>query len=295
MNEQNTTPKKSETSSVEATIFSDDFEITYTDEANQNTPDSRPDLEINKDSASPEIARTPSKKKTSSKGAGSHSPEKVSMHSPKITSKTASVPKKSRKKKKSSGSSMDRTRKTFKNVSSAGTKTVKAGGNLIKFTGKLSVKLIDTLLRYATLFLIAGIIGLFVYHFYQGSSALGGLSSLTTGKNYELAAYLGVGVFLVLLACFAFLRAMTRQTVIVDSKRKKIDTGRGLFFFPILLAGSYLSGALWPLIPVSPSAANGARTAVQLYGTLHGTLLVLCAAGMISCVIRAICGYISQR
>ena len=65
-----------------------------------------------------------------------------------------------------------------------------------------------------------------------------------------------------------------------------IDNGRGLTSFIIIAAGSYLSAVFASLIPQIPAALQGIQSALTVYGSLKNTLLPICAAGVVSCIIR---------
>ena len=66
----------------------------------------------------------------------------------------------------------------------------------------------------------------------------------------------------------------------------KEDAGRGITSFIIVFAVSYLAFFISPLLPDSPEIIYGLKGALDVYGSMHNVLLGLCAAGIISCLVR---------
>ena len=164
------------------------------------------------------------------------------------------------------------------NVAKPVAKTAKAGG-------KLLFKLINFLLRMGTLLLIAWIIYLLGLHFLANVGPFGNIISRLTAADQELIAYLAVAGILVLYEIIIFF-------CVLGGSRKQgrdgntIDNGRGLTSFIIIAAGSYLSAVFASLIPQIPAALQGIQSALTVYGSLKNTLLPICVAGVVSCIIR---------
>ena len=164
------------------------------------------------------------------------------------------------------------------NVAKPVAKTAKAGG-------KILFKLINFLLRIGTLLLIAWIIYLLGLHFLANVGPFGNIISRLTAADQELIAYLAVAGVLVLYEIIIFF-------CVLGGSRKQgrdgntIDNGRGLTSFIIIAAGSYLSAMFASLIPQIPAALQGIQSALTVYGSLKNTLLPICAAGVVSCIIR---------
>lgn len=157
-------------------------------------------------------------------------------------------------------------------------KTAKAGG-------KILFKFINLLLRMGTLLLIAWIIYLLGLHFLANAGSFGNIVSRLTSADQELIAYLAVGAVLLLYEVIIFF------CVLGGSKKQgrrgnSIDNGRGLTSFIIIAAGSYLSAMFAVLIPQAPAALLGIHNALTVYGGLKDTLLPICIAGVVSCIIR---------
>ena len=164
------------------------------------------------------------------------------------------------------------------NVAKPVAKTAKAGG-------KILFKFINFLLRMGTLLLIAWIIYLLGLHFLTNVGPFGNIISRLTATDQELIAYLAVAGVLLLYEIIIFF-------CVLGGSRKQgrdgntIDNGRGLTSFIIIAAGSYLSAMFASLIPQIPAALQGIQSALTVYGSLKNTLLPICVAGVVSCIIR---------
>lgn len=169
-------------------------------------------------------------------------------------------------------------RKKLPNLLSPVAKTAKTGGKII-------YKVVNLLLRCATLILIALIFYKLALAFWQNHSALGSAFTMINGKNYTLAAYFGVALFLLLFELIAFLLVLTGSKK-GSHKGRPADKGRGLFSFIFIGGCSYLAWMLNPLVPTSPEPLQGVKSALIVYGSLHSALIGLCVAGVISCLIR---------
>ena len=101
-----------------------------------------------------------------------------------------------------------------------------------------------------------------------------------------LAVYLCVAVIFLLFEFIALLWSMTKVRVRNDAGSWKEDAGRGLVSFIIVFASSYLAFLLYHFLPESPEVLYGLRGALEVYGSMHNVLFGLCAAGVISCLVR---------
>ena len=179
-------------------------------------------------------------------------------------------PKKSKKKK----------RRGLPNVGKPVANVAKTGINATK-------KLIGTILRAATLILIALIILTLLKAFLSNAGSYGKILLLGQTKDTTLIAYLAVGAVLVGYELLNFFWAASR-TRARSRHNNRLDTGRGLLSFVIIYAGSYLAAMFSHLIPSSPSWLTGVQGGLSIYGGLKATLLPLCIAGVVSCVVRKI-------
>lgn len=169
-------------------------------------------------------------------------------------------------------------RRKAPNVVSPAVKTIRTGS-------KAAFQLVNILLRTATLILTAAIFYLLAVSFWRNHGAYGDIFRAFTEENYVLAAYGAVALFLLLCEFLTFLVVLTGSKK-NDRKDRRLDTGRGLFSFVFIYAGSYLSYLLNTQIPASPAPLRGIQGALSVYGSLHASLLPLCIAGIISCLIR---------
>ena len=188
----------------------------------------------------------------------------------KRSSKQDPDPKKSKKKK----------RRGLPNVGKPVANVAKTGINATK-------KLVGTILRAATLILIALIILTLLKAFLSNAGSYGKILLLGQTKDTTLIAYLAVGAVLVGYELLNFFWAASR-TRARSRHNNRLDTGRGLLSFVIIYAGSYLAAMFSHLIPSSPSWLTGVQGGLSIYGGLKATLLPLCIAGVVSCVARKI-------
>ena len=141
------------------------------------------------------------------------------------------------------------------------------------------------MLRGSTLILIAIITYTLTVNFWNNYSAYGDIFHAITDKNYILGAYAGIALFLLLFEVITFLMVLFGSKK-SGRKGRCQDTGRGLFSFVFIFVGSYLAYLFHGFVPTSLNPLQGVQGALAVYGTLHTTLLPLCAAGIISCLIR---------
>ena len=159
--------------------------------------------------------------------------------------------------------------------------------NIAKTGINATKKLVGTILRAATLLLIALIILTLLKAFLSNAGSYGKILLLGQTKDTILIAYLAVGAVLVGYELLNFFWADSR-TRARSRSNNRLDTGRGLLSFVIIYAGSYLAAMFSHLIPSSPSWLTGVQGGLSIYGGLKATLLPLCIAGVVSCVVRKI-------
>ena len=123
--------------------------------------------------------------------------------------------------------------------------------------------------------------------FLSNTGSYGKILLLGQTKDTTLIAYLAVGAVLVSYELLNFFWAASR-TRARSRHNNRLDTGRGLLSFVIIYAGSYLAAMFSHLIPSSPSWLTGVQGGLSIYGGLKATLLPLCIAGVVSCVVRKI-------
>ena len=154
--------------------------------------------------------------------------------------------------------------------------------------GKLLSRLSSALLRQLSLILIIVTAAYVTYTFWRASAPYGDIMESVRLRSITqtLAAYLSVAAAFLLFEFISLLWAMTRVRVHSNGESWKEDTGRGLFSFIIVFAASYVSFLFSGLLPESPEVIYGLKGALTVYGSMHNVLLGLCAAGVISCLIR---------
>lgn len=161
-------------------------------------------------------------------------------------------------------------------------KTVQTGAHAV-------MRLIQTVCRIATLVLIAVITFLLASSYLQGLFSYGDPAKAISEKNYTMGTYAAFAVLLLLIEIISFLWALTGPRVAREHGRSfKTDTGRGMFSFILIGAGSVLAYLFASLIPESPAMLTGLKDAVTLYGNLSARLVPLCIAGVVSCILRKI-------
>lgn len=165
-------------------------------------------------------------------------------------------------------------------------KTVSTGGSLLKGSARLSGTVARSGFRLVTLALILLTMALLGFHFWKNYSALGSLRSMLSERNYSLAAYLCVGILLILFELAALLRAATSKKIRDGKRIFTYDTGRGMFSFPIIYAGSCLALRFCERIPMLHPALSGVQSALRVYGSLSQTLLAIGCLGVVSCLLR---------
>ena len=129
----------------------------------------------------------------------------------------------SKKGKRAESKQKKKKRRKMPNLLSPVSKTAKAGG-------KAAFKIANLILRAATLILIAIIFCLLAVNFWKNYGAFGSIATAVAEKNYALAAYAAVAVFLLLFELITFFRVLSGSKK-SGRKGRYVDTGRGLFSF----------------------------------------------------------------
>ena len=193
-------------------------------------------------------------------------------------------------------------RTTMKTAGTGGTETAittrrksrrRSGGGVplaapIRKGGRLLSRLSSALLRQLSLILIIATAVYVTYTFWRASAPYGDIMESVRLRSitYTLAAYLSVAALFLLFEFISLIWAMTRVRVHNGKESWKEDTGRGLFSFIAVFTASYASFLFCSLLPDTPDVIYGLKGALTVYGSMHNVLLGLCAAGVISCLIR---------
>ena len=158
----------------------------------------------------------------------------------------------------------------------------------IRKGGRTLSRLAAALVRSLTAILILAIMIYVGWTFWRASTPYGDIMEMiqTRKPTITLASYLCVAVLFILFELISLLWSMTRVRVRNGIDSWKEDTGRGMFSFIIVFVTSYLAFLLIPLIPEAPEAVYGLKGALDVYGSMHNVLFGLCAAGVVSCIVR---------
>ena len=158
----------------------------------------------------------------------------------------------------------------------------------IRKGGRTLSRLTAAVVRSLTAILILAIIVYVGWTFWRASTPYGDIMEMIQTKTPDitLATYLCAGLLVILFELISLLWSMTRVRVRNGIDSWKEDTGRGLFSFILVFAASYLAFLLSPFIPDAPEAVYGVKGALEVYGSMHNVLFGLCAAGVISCIVR---------
>lgn len=158
----------------------------------------------------------------------------------------------------------------------------------IKKGGKALSRLTGFLLQQLSVLLILATTIFVLYNFWRASTPYGDIQESIQKKSISqtLAAYLCIAAIFLFFEFISLIWTMTRVRVRENGRTIKEDTGRGLFSFLLVFITSYLCFLFSPFLPDSPEILYGIKGAFDVYGSLHNALLGLCAAGVISCLIR---------
>lgn len=158
----------------------------------------------------------------------------------------------------------------------------------IRKGGRTLSRLASTLVRSLTAILILAVTVYVMWTFWRASTPYGDIpEALETMKpSLTLLVYLCVALLFLLFELISLLWSMTRTRVRDGLDTWKEDTGRGLFSFILVFALSYLAFLFSPFLPDAPEAVYGLKGALDVYGSMHNVLFGLCAAGVISCIVR---------
>ena len=158
----------------------------------------------------------------------------------------------------------------------------------IRKGGRTLSRLASAVVRSLTTLLILAILVFAGATFWRASAPYGDImeAARTRQISITLAVYMCVAVLFLIYELISLLWSTTRVRVRDASGSWKEDTGRGLFSFIFVFATSYLAFIFGPFIPEAPEAVYGLKGALEVYGSMHNVLFGLCAAGIISCIVR---------
>lgn len=152
----------------------------------------------------------------------------------------------------------------------------------IKKGGRTVSRISHSLFQNLSVILIFVIIAFMAYNFFRGSAPYGDIQNEIASQNYTevMASYMIIAAIFILYELFSALWAMTRAGYY------RADTGRGMFSFFFIYICSYIAFFINKWIPETPDFLKGIKGALDVFGSMHNVLFGLCAAGVISCMIR---------
>lgn len=158
----------------------------------------------------------------------------------------------------------------------------------IRKGGRALSRAASALVRCLTAVIILATTAYVTYTFWKASTPYGDIEETIRTKDLTmtLAAYLSIAAMFVLFEFIALLWSMTRTRVRDEYGSWKEDTGRGLFSFILVFGASYASFLIYRFFPEEPEILLGLRGALDVFGSMHNVLLGLCAAGVVSCLVR---------
>ncbi len=154
--------------------------------------------------------------------------------------------------------------------------------------GDAAFHMVQSFLRNLSAILILASIAVIVWHFWRSSTPYGDVTQAleTLSVPIALAAYALVGAMLVLYELVALLWTMSKPRFHDEYGSYRADVGRGGTSFILLYLCSYACFLIHDHIPEINELFRGIRGAMEVFGAQHNVLLGLCAAGVISCLIR---------
>lgn len=154
------------------------------------------------------------------------------------------------------------------------------------------LKVVTSLLRYVTVLLLLASAAQVAAAFWSNKTALGRVGSMVEERNYGMALFLAVGIFLTVFCLVGAVWALSRRDLGGMDRVLYFDTGRGLTI--LLLTGvlCLLSSWLSPVLPeTTATITGGAIQAVRVLSGCAGTLLPFCVIGVVCCVVRKLMRY----
>lgn len=158
----------------------------------------------------------------------------------------------------------------------------------IRKGGRILSNISASLIRSLTALLILAVMIFASWTFLRASAPYGDIMEAVNTKTVplSLAAYLSVALIFLLSEFIALLWYMTKVRVRDQWGVHKEDTGRGLNSFLLVFLTSYAAFWINRFLPETPDIIYGLKGGLEVYGSMHNVLFGLCAAGIISCLIR---------
>lgn len=192
------------------------------------------------------------------------------------------VPSKSSRKKKKNQPLRDASYENYRNAPPKRTPASELASPLrapMRAGTHLVERVVSAVLRVAPVLMSVWTILLTLFVVWTEYSTYGELDSLFTGQNLTLILYLAVGAILFLwqLCSFFFILGgvWTRS-------------GRGITFFILIYACSYIVSLFANLVPEGLPVLDGIKGGLAMYGSLYPRLFTPCLLGIITCILQKI-------
>ena len=154
--------------------------------------------------------------------------------------------------------------------------------------GDTALHMAQSFLRNLSAILILASIAVIIWHFWRSSAPYGDVTQAleTLAIPVSLAAYALVAALLVLYELIALLWTMSKPRFHDEYGSYRVDVGRGSASFILLYLCSYACVLIYDHVPEINELFRGIKGAMDVFGALHNVLFGLCAAGVVSCLIR---------
>ena len=172
-------------------------------------------------------------------------------------------------------------------------KKKKKGGGLLSAATSLttgSVKLGGTLFYLVIQWICVALMALstlrMAQNFWANRVTLGSIAGVVQEKNYAQGIYLIGALICVGFGCIQALWIASRKRMPDHGKIRKVDMGRGLFGFVVLVLLAFVSTYAYPILPASPAPLEGAKLFFHIVDDLGKSFLFMNVIGAVLCVVR---------
>lgn len=117
-------------------------------------------------------------------------------------------------------------------------------------------------------------------------TALGSIMGVVSEKNVNQAAYLILSVSIIAFGIIQTLWIIGRKKMPDNGKTRRIDTGRGIFGFAVMVILAVAAHYLYPLIPEHPYPLPGLRQFLGVVTGLGKSFFLINVAGFVFSIIR---------
>ena len=172
-------------------------------------------------------------------------------------------------------------------------KKKKKGGGLLSAATSLttgSVKLGGTLFYLVIQWICVALMALstlrMAQNFWANRVTLGSIAGVVQEKNYAQGIYLIGALICVGFGCIQALWIASRKRMPDHGKIRKVDMGRGLFGFVVLVLLAFVSTYAYPILPANPAPLEGAKLFFHIVDDLGKSFLFMNVIGAVLCVVR---------